>query len=132
MDPSDNIDLIKNLLAIIGTLWGILANWSKGWETALKVWAWACSVSMFLNKKKTAYVKKWRSMIDTDEAREETPTPPAPVCINVYDTVPMGLHDGYTVLRHRQNAYYDSQGSQYWGSPANLHITDQVPSTFIT
>jgi hypothetical protein len=59
---------------------------------------------------------------------------PPPVCINVFDGLPMGLNDGYVALRYRQNTspYYYSQGSQYWGSPANLRPTDKPPGTFIT
>jgi hypothetical protein len=107
MEPDGFIDTILKLLTIIGILWGILATWDKGSETLLKVWAWACSVSLSLNKKKTTVVNKLIQIIDSLVARKKAP-PPVP--IHVFDTIPLALHDGYTALRHRQNAYYYSQG----------------------
>jgi len=94
----------------------ILANAPKAWEVINKARAWACSMSLLLNKKKATVFNRLRQMIDTNETREESHTPPVPVCINVFDAVRVGLTDGYTELRHRQNTspYYYSQGSQYW------------------
>jgi hypothetical protein len=103
MEPDGFIDTILKLLTIIGILWGILATWDKGSETLLKVWAWACSVSLSLNKKKTTVVNKLMQMIDSHEA----PPPPQNTVIvpltgtlrvtggrlvlkNVFDTVSLG------------------------------------------
>ena len=87
MEPDGFIDTIQKLVAIIGIIWGILVTWNQGWETVRKAWAWACSVALFLNKKKTTVVKKLRQMIDSHEAGEPSPTPPEPFCINEFDTV---------------------------------------------
>jgi len=89
----------------------------------LTVWVAVESLSLFRRGQMLPLFRKMRQLIDTDEVREDIPSPivqnttiiplAGTLRLNVFDTVPMGLNGGYTALRHRQNAaaYYYSQGA---------------------
>jgi hypothetical protein len=78
----------------------------------LTVWVAVESLALFRDKKLPLF-SKFRQMLDTYKAGEKSTSSPVQnttivplagtLCLNVFDTVNMGLNDGHTKLRFRQN-----------------------------